>query len=257
MGERPVRAHRLDSKTAIITGASRGIGLAIAHRLVAEGARVCVTARNQEALDRAVKGLGGPDHAIAVAGKTDDVEHQADAISATIEAFGSIDLLVNNTGINPVYGPLIDVELDAARKIFEVNCLAALSWVQQTHRAWMGAHGGSVVNMSSIAGLGPAPGIGFYGASKAMLSHITAGLAVELGPDVRVNAVAPAVVKTKFAAALYQGREDEVAAGYPLKRLGQPEDISSVIAFLLSDDAAWITGQVIVVDGGVTLTQGA
>jgi 3-oxoacyl-[acyl-carrier protein] reductase len=111
--------------------------------------------------------------------------------------------------------------------------------------------------MSSIAGLGPAPGIGFYGASKAMLSHITAGLAVELGPDVRVNAVAPAVVKTKFAAALYQGREDEVAAAYPLKRLGQPEDISSVIAFLLSDDAAWITGQVIVVDGGVTLTQGA
>jgi NAD(P)-dependent dehydrogenase (short-subunit alcohol dehydrogenase family) len=257
MIRRPVQARRLESKTAIITGASRGIGLGIAHRLVAEGARVCITARNEEALDKAVKGLGGPDHAIAVAGKTDDIEHQADAIRATIEAFGSIDLLVNNTGINPVYGPLIDLELDTARKIFEVNCLAALSWVQQTHRAWMGEHGGSVVNMSSIAALRPAPGIGFYGASKAMLSHLTAGLAVELGPDVRVNAVAPAVVKTKFATALYEGREDEVAAGYPLKRLGQPEDISSVVAFLLSDDAAWITGQVIVVDGGVTLARGA
>jgi NAD(P)-dependent dehydrogenase (short-subunit alcohol dehydrogenase family) len=257
MNSRPVQSPRLESKTAIITGASRGIGLAIAHRLVAEGARVCITARNEEALDKAVLGLGGPDHAIAVAGKTDDIEHQADVIRATIEAFGSIDLLVNNTGINPVYGPLIDLELDAARKIFEVNCLAALSWVQQTHRAWMGEHGGSVVNMSSIAGLRPAPGIGFYGASKAMLSHLTAGLAVELGPDVRVNAVAPAVVKTKFATALYEGREDEVAAGYPLKRLGQPEDISGVVAFLLSDDAAWITGQVIVVDGGVTLARGA
>jgi len=257
MNEQPVQARRFESKTAIVTGASRGIGLAIAHRLVAEGARVCITARNKETLDSAVAELGGPDHAIAVAGKTDDVKHQADSINATIEAFGSIDLLVNNTGINPVFGPLVDLELDAARKIFEVNCLAALSWVQQTHRAWMGEQGGSIVNMSSIAGLRPASGIGFYGASKAMLSHLTAGLAVELGPNVRVNAVAPAVVKTKFATALYQGREDEVAAGFPLKRLGEPEDISSVVAFLLSNDAAWITGQVIVVDGGVTLTRGA
>ena len=120
----------------------------------------------------------------------------------------------------------------------------------------MGEHGGSVVNVSSVAGLKPAPGIGFYGASKAMLSHITQELAVELGPGIRVNAVAPAVVKTRFATALYEGREDEVAAAYPLKRLGRPEDIGSVVAFLLSEDAAWVTGQIIVVDGGVTLTGG-
>jgi len=257
MDNHPGQAPRLEGKTAIITGASRGIGLAIAHRLIAEGARICITARNQAALDEAVTLLGGAAHVIAVAGRTDDSEHQADAINATIEAFGSIDLLVNNTGINPVFGPMIDIELNAARKIFEVNCLAALSWVQQTHRVWMCEHGGSVVNMSSIAGIRTAPGIGFYGASKAMLAHITAELAVELGPGVRVNAVAPAVVKTKFAAALYEGREDEVAVRYPLKRLGQPEDISSAVAFLLSDDAAWITGQLIVVDGGITLTGGA
>jgi NAD(P)-dependent dehydrogenase (short-subunit alcohol dehydrogenase family) len=250
-------SNRFEGKVAVVTGASRGIGFGIAERLVADGARVCITARKQEALDEAVAALGGPEHAIAVAGKADDVEHQADAIKATIEAFGSVDLLVNNTGINPVYGPLVDLDLAAARKIIEVNALAALSWVQQAHRAWMGEHGGSVVNVSSVAGLRPAPGIGFYGASKAMLSHITAELAVELGPGIRVNAVAPAVVKTRFATVLYEGREEEVAAAYPLKRLGRPEDIGSVVAFLLSEDAAWVTGQIIVVDGGVTLTGGA
>jgi 3-oxoacyl-[acyl-carrier protein] reductase len=249
-------SKRFEGKTAIVTGASRGIGLGIAERLVAEGARVTITARKQEALDEAVASLGGSDHALAVAGRSDDVDHQADTIARTIDTFGGVDLLVNNTGINPVYGPMVELDLDAARKIFEVNCLATLSWVQQAHKAYLGQHGGSVVNVSSVAGLRPAPGIGFYGASKAMLAHITQELAVELGPDIRVNAVAPAVVKTRFATALYEGREEEVASAYPLKRLGVPEDIGSVVAFLLSEDAAWLTGQVLVVDGGVTLTGG-
>ncbi|MFX0579220.1 SDR family oxidoreductase [Nocardia nepalensis] len=247
---------RFDGKTAIVTGASRGIGLAIAQRLVSEGARVCVTARKKDALDAVVAELGGPERAIAVAGRADDVEHQTEAIDRTLETFGSVDFLVNNAGINPAYGPMVELDLAAARKVFEVNCLAAISWVQQAHKAWLGEHGGSVVNVASVAGIKPAPGIGFYGATKAMLVHITQELAVELGPSIRVNAIAPAVVKTQFATALYDGREEQVAQAYPLKRLGVPKDIGSVAAFLLSDDAAWLTGQLIVVDGGVTLTGG-
>ncbi|GAA4887941.1 MULTISPECIES: SDR family oxidoreductase [Saccharopolyspora] len=249
-------SKRFEGKVAIVTGASRGIGLAIAERLVAEGAKVCVTARKPEALAEAVSGLGGAEHAIGVAGKGDDEEHQAEAVATTREAFGRVDLLVNNTGINPAYGPLIELDHGIARKTFEVNVLSALSWTQQVHRAGMAEHGGAVLNVSSVAGLRPAPGIAYYGATKAMLAHITKELAVELAPAIRVNAVAPAVVKTKFATALYEDREDEVAGAYPLQRLGVPSDIGGAAAFLLSDEASWITGQVLVLDGGATLRGG-
>jgi 3-oxoacyl-[acyl-carrier protein] reductase len=242
-----------EGKTAIVTGASRGIGLAVADRLVAGGANVVITARKQEALDEAVAELGGPAHALGVAGRADDSAHQADTVRQAIETFGSADLLVNNAGINPTYGPMVELDLDAARKVIEVNCIAALSWVQQVHGAWMAEHGGAIVNVSSVSAVKPAPMIGMYGATKAMLISMTEVLAVELGPHVRVNAVAPAVVKTRFATALYEGREEEVASAYPLGRLGEPQDIAGAVAFLLGDDAAWMTGQTVVVDGGVTL----
>lgn len=249
-------SKRFEGRTAIVTGASRGIGLAIAERLVADGARVVITARQKETLDEAVAHLGGSEVAVGVAGSADNTDHQAETVRQAIETFGGVDLLVNNTGINPIYGPMIELDLDAARKIVEVNCLATLAWTQLAHRAWMQEHGGAVVNVSSVSGVKPAPGIGMYGASKAMLISMTELLAVEFGPDIRVNAVAPAVVKTQFATALYEGREDQVAAQYPLKRLGMPKDIGSVVSFLLSEDAAWLTGQTVVVDGGVTLTVG-
>jgi NAD(P)-dependent dehydrogenase (short-subunit alcohol dehydrogenase family) len=246
----------LKDRVAIVTGASRGIGLGVAAELVRQGARVCVTARGQEALDAAVAELGGPDVAIGVPGKSDDAGHQAEAVARTIEAFGSLDMLVNNTGINPVYGPVADIDPVAAAKILAVNVLAPLAWTRRARDAWMGEHGGSIVNVASIAGLRPSPGIGMYGISKAALIRLTTELAVELGPRIRVNAVAPAIVKTKFATVLYEGREEQVAAVYPLRRLGVPEDIAGVVAFLLSDQASWITGQTLVLDGGVTLTGG-
>lgn len=247
---------RLTDQTAIVTGASRGIGLAIAERLVAEGAHVVITARRPEALEEAVEALGGRDKARFVAGSADDAAHQDEVIATATEAFGPVTLMVNNTGINPVFGPLMDLDLDAARRIVETNCLAALTWVQKLHADGLAERGGSIVNVASVAGVRPAPGIAFYGASKAMLIHLTEELAVELGPTIRVNAVAPAVVKTKFAKALYEGREEQVSAPYPLKRLGRPEDIAGAVAYLLSDDAAWVTGQTLVLDGGVLLRGG-
>lgn len=248
--------NRFEGKVGIVTGASRGIGLAVARRLIDEGAKVVITARKPDALAAAVEQLGGEEHAIAVPGNAADTTHQGEAVRTAIERFGSLDLLVNNTGINPAYGPLMKLDLDMARKIMDTNVVAALSWVQQSHAAWMGEHGGAIVNIGSVAGLRAAPGIAFYGASKAALIHLTEELAVELGPAIRVNAVAPAVVKTDFAKALYEGREDEVAKPYPLKRLGRPEDIAGPVAFLASEDAAWVTGQTLPIDGGITLTGG-
>lgn len=240
-------------KVAIITGASKGIGLAVAERLVSEGARVCLTARKEDVLRAAVSQLGGDDVAIAVAGGADDPEHRNHAVTSTLAAFGRIDYLVNNAGINPHYGPLLTIEDSAARKSVAVNCLAPLSWIRLVHDQWMGTHGGAVVNISSIAGVRPAPNIGFYGATKAMLGYLTQQLALELGPLVRVNAVAPGVVKTDFASKLFEGRESQVAATYPLGRLGVADDVAGSVSFLLSDDASWLTGQVVVLDGGLTL----
>lgn len=243
----------LSGRAAIVTGASRGIGLAIAADLVQHGAKVCVTARKPEALEAAVEQLGA-DNAIAVAGNAGDPSHPAEVVAKTVEAFGGVHMLVNNAGINPVYGSILDVEPDMAGKIFGTNVVAPLAFTKACRDAWMGEHGGSVVNIASIAGARTSPGIGMYGVTKAALMRLTMELADELGPDIRVNAVAPGVVKTKFAAALYEGKEDEVAEPYPLKRLGVPEDIAGAVRFLLSVESAWITGQTLLVDGGITVS---
>ncbi|RBY77880.1 3-oxoacyl-ACP reductase [Blastococcus sp. TF02-09] len=239
-----------EGRTALVTGGSRGIGLGIAESLVKRGAKVVLTARKPEALAEAVESLGGPDVAVAVAGNAGDAEHRAEAVRTAVETFGSLDVLVGNVGINPVYGPMMDLDLGAFRKILDTNVVSALDLVQQAWRAWMSEHGGSVLFVASVAGLRSSPMIGGYGVSKAALINLTTQLAVEMGPKVRVNAVAPAVVKTRFAEALYEGREEEVAAGYPAGRLGVPEDIGEAAAYLLGDGAGWVTGQTLVLDGG-------
>jgi NAD(P)-dependent dehydrogenase (short-subunit alcohol dehydrogenase family) len=241
-----------EGRVALITGGTRGIGLGIAQELVNRGARVVVTARKQEELDKVVAELGA-ELAASARGSADDEEHQAAAVALAIERFGRLDHLVNNAAVNPQYGPLVDAELSAVRKVFEVNVTATLAWTQQAWRAWLKDNGGSILNVASVGGIRAGAPIGAYNASKAALIHLTRQLGVELGPTVRVNAIAPAVVKTTFAKALYEGREEDVAQAYPLKRLGVPEDTAKAAAFLLSDDASWITGETLVVDGGVTL----
>lgn len=240
---------RFEGRVALITGASRGIGLAIARRLVAEGASVVITGRGRDALDAAAAELG-EERATAVAGRADDPEHRAAAIEHAVERFGGIDHLVNNAGINPAWGPLTELDPSVARKILEVNVLAALEW---TREALAPGRLRSVLHMSSIAGTAASDNIGLYGVSKAGLINLTAQLADELAPAVRVNALAPAIVKTRLSKALYEGREERVARAYPLGRLGMPEDVAGPAAFLLSDDAAWVTGQTLRVDGGASI----
>ncbi|HEY2298599.1 MAG TPA: SDR family oxidoreductase [Jatrophihabitans sp.] len=245
---------RFTGKTALITGASRGIGLAVATRIVAEGGRVAITARKPEPLQEAVAALGGGDVALGIAGRADDPEHRLEALETIERAYGPLDVVVNNTGINPAYGPLTELDHDIARKIMEVNVLAALAWSRAALEHGLGASApGAIVNIASVAGQNPAPGIAYYGVSKSALIGLTMQLAAELAPNVRVNAVAPAVVKTRFASALYESDEEKAIAGYPLGRLGEPEDVAAAVAFLASSDSAWITGQTLTIDGGAGL----
>jgi NAD(P)-dependent dehydrogenase (short-subunit alcohol dehydrogenase family) len=245
----------LSGKVALVTGASRGIGYGVAEALVARGDRVIITGRNEDALKEAVEQLGA-DRVIGVPGKAHDEEHQAVAVARAMEAFGRVDYLVNNAGTNPVFGPIADLDLNVARKVFETNVISALGFAQKTWHAWQKDNGGAIVNIASVAGIAPSPFIAAYGVSKAALINLTQQLAHEFAPGVRVNAIAPAVVKTKFASALYEGREAEAAASYPLARLGVPSDIGGAAAFLTSAQSDWVTGQTLVVDGGIFLNAG-
>ncbi len=245
----------LSGKVALVTGASRGIGYGVAEALVARGDRVVITGRGEDALKEAVEQLGA-ERAVYVAGKAHDEAHQALAVERAMEAFGRVDYLINNAGTNPVFGPLADLDLGVARKVFETNVISALGFAQKTWHAWQKDNGGAIVNIASVAGIAPSPFIAAYGVSKAAMINLTQQMAHEFAPKVRVNAIAPAVVKTKFAQALYEGREDEAAAAYPLGRLGVPSDIGGAAAFLTSDQSDWVTGQTLVVDGGIFLNAG-
>lgn len=243
-------------KVALITGGTRGIGLGIAAELAARGARVAITARKPDELSAAVEELGGEQVALGFRGSADDAQHQAQAVAATVERFGSLDLLVNNAAINPHFGATLSADVGVFRKTLDVNVVATFAWLQQAYEAWMREHGGAVLNIASIGGVRTGTPLGIYGVSKAALIHLTRQLAAELGPAIRVNAIAPAVVKTRFARVLYESDEAGAASPYPMKRLGLPTDTAKLAAFLLGPDASWITGETVVIDGGVTAATG-
>lgn len=245
---------RLDGRVALVTGGSRGIGKAIAAAFAAAGASVMISSRKAEDLEATAGELEGEVawHA-ANAGRPEE----ADAtVAATVERFGRLDILVNNAATNPYMGRAIDIDLPRYDKTYEVNLRGPLVWTQRAYESWMRDNGGTVLNIASIGGMTFGGFIGIYDNTKAALIHLTKHLAVELGPQVRVNGIAPGLVKTDFARALWETGGDEVAKRWPLKRLGEAEDIAGGALFLCSDLASWITGQVLVIDGGAVLTSG-
>jgi NAD(P)-dependent dehydrogenase (short-subunit alcohol dehydrogenase family) len=186
-----------------------------------------------------------------------DPEQAVACIDATVERFGAVDILVNNAATNPYFGPTIDIDVPRFDKTVEVNWRGPLVWTQCAWRASMQQRGGVVLNIASIGGLSVEPTIGIYNGTKAALIHLTRTLAAELAPGVRVNAIAPGLVKTDMARALWEPNEEAIARHMPLKRLGEPADIANVAVFLASDAASWITGTTTVIDGGALLGAGA
>lgn len=244
--------NNLQGRTAIVTGASRGIGLAAAEALIAEGANVVLTSRHQEAAEAAAAPLG--DRAAGFGAHAVDEDAAKACMDFALERFGSIDILVNNAGTNPAFGPVVDQDHGRFAKTMDVNLWAPVLWSGLAWRAWMKEHGGSIINTASIGGMAVGPNLGVYHVSKAALIHMTKQLALELSPQVRVNAIAPGVVRTKLAEALWKEHEEAVAKSTPLGRIGEPSDIGSAIAFLAGDGASWITGETLVIDGGQLLT---
>ncbi len=242
---------RLDGKVALVTGASRGIGRAVSERFAEAGARVMLSARKAPDLEEAAAAMVGSGAEVDVfpanAGDPDAAEA---CVAATLSRFGALDVLVNNAATNPYFGRTVDIDRPRAEKTLSVNLEGVLAWTQCAWRAAMEAGGGTVVNVASIGGLSVEPGIGWYNVTKAALVHLTRQLAWELGPAVRVNAVAPGLVRTDFARALWEDHGDRVASRLPLRRIGAPDDVARVVLFLASDAASWMTGTTVVVDGG-------
>lgn len=239
---------RLDGKTAIVTGGSKGIGKGIAAAFVEAGANVLITARKADALEATAQELGPT--CSWIVGHTGRPEDGETVIDAAIERYGSADILVNNAATNPHAGRLIDVPLSMWDKTFEVNLRGPLAWTQIAHTKWMEQHGGSVINIASVGAFKTSSNLGVYGVFKSAMVYMTSQLAAELGPKVRVNCIAPGLIRTDFARILWEGeRGKEVANMMPLKRLGEPEDIGQAALFLCTA-APWLTGQTLVLDGG-------
>lgn len=246
-----------DGKTAVVTGASRGIGEAVAARLLAAGARgVVITGRKPENLAEAAERLAEPGRVEAVAARADTEEGAEAAVAAAIDRFGSCDILVNNAGTNPAYGPLAEVDLGALDRTWHVNLRGPLLYVRAAWARWMKEHGGVVCNNASVGGRTPAHGLGAYNVSKAGLIFMTKQLAYEMAPAVRVVGVAPGVIKTRLSELLWKSDEQAAGDNHPMRRLGEPQDVAGAVVFLCSEQASWITGVTLDVDGGLTNATG-
>ena len=254
--------HRTDfaGKIAIVTGASRGIGRAVAEALAASGASVVASSRRQESVDEvaaAITDAGGQCTAVAAhAGESGSAEA---LVERATEAFGGVDIVVNNAGTCPHYGPLLTSDDAVWEKTMDVNVKSALRLATASAPIMRANGGGSIVNVASIAGLIPQPNVGLYCMSKAALLMLTKVLAAELGGDnIRVNAIAPGFVRTRFSRSVWDDevRSQDALRLIPQRRFGEPEEIASAVLYLASDRAGFTTGTTIVVDGGQMMSAG-
>jgi NAD(P)-dependent dehydrogenase (short-subunit alcohol dehydrogenase family) len=250
------RPFDLTGKVAVVTGASKGIGLAIATALAEFGARVVLSSRKQDAVDAAARQIrehGG--EAAGVAAHVGDVGALHRLVDRTRELFGGIDVVVNNAAANPYFGPVLRADEAVFDKIMAVNVKGPLELAKAAHPLMLERGGGSVVNIASVGGLRPERMLGLYSVSKAALISLTKVLAVEWAPRVRVNVICPGLVRTKFSAALWQNESilHDFMARVPLGRVAEPEEIAPLAVFLASDAAGYCTGGVYTIDAGQTI----
>lgn len=255
--------------TAIVTGGTRGIGHATALQLAASGANVVITGRKPETVVPAAEELQAaarkqnPDagRVIGIAAHVADPEAAKKACSQAVEEFGRLDVLINNAGTNPAFGPVHKQSAEIMAKVFQINTIGQVIWTSAAIEAGLGkaagtdttdrSPAGAVVNVSSIGALSMEDYIGVYNASKAALLHLTKQMARELAPRIRVNSISPGVVRTKLSEALWKENEDSTSTLIPAGRIGEPEDIADAIAFLAAPTSSWLTGENLVVDGGM------
>ena len=243
----------LQGKTALVTGGSRGIGKAIAPTFVRCGANVMIVSRKEDSLRATAEEIGG--NIAYIAANTGDVDSAESVVQQTLAKFGAIDIFVNNAATNPYAGPMMDVDQSRYDKTFQVNLRGPVFWTQSVWKHWMKDHPGVIVNIASIGGLRTEASLGVYNLTKAAIIHMTRQLAGELGAT-RVVGIAPGLIVTDFAQMLVDNFGETLAKRLPTKRLGQPQDIANLVAFLASDLASWITGETYVIDGGAGVTAG-
>ena len=250
-------SFRLDNKVAIITGASKGIGKAIALALGQQGAKVIIASRKQEAVDETANEFRKEGiEATGIAAHMGDMAQVKALVEKTNEIYGGIDIIINNAAINPVFGPILQTEAEVFDKIMQVNVKGPLELSKLAYPSMKARGGGSIINISSIEGLTPGLGLGLYSISKATLIAATKVLAKEWGADyIRANVICPGLIQTKFSEAL-TGNEKilkMVLAKQALPQLAGPEDIAGLALFLASDASAFCTGAVYTADGGYTI----
>jgi NAD(P)-dependent dehydrogenase (short-subunit alcohol dehydrogenase family) len=248
----------LEHRVALLTGASRGIGRAIALRLARAGAQVVVSSRrleNVQAVAGEIQAAGG--EALAVEAHVGDPAAVETLVARTVEVYGRLDIVVNNAATNPHFGPLLSADEGQWDKILDTNAKAAFRVCKATVPHLEAQGGGKIINLASLAGLQPSPGMGLYGISKAALIMLTQQLAMELGPaNIQVNAIAPGVVKTRFSRLLWTTPQiaDPLLARMPLGRFGEPEDVAGLALYLASPASDYVTGAVFLVDGGLSVS---